>query len=80
MRMAEVAEPRAGAGEVVLQVKYAGLNPADQVSDGGAVPGAAGVSACAGAGWVGDGGGGGRGRERAGRWGRRRWCCGARWG
>jgi NADPH2:quinone reductase len=30
MRLAEVPEPTAGAGEVVLQIHYAGLNPADR--------------------------------------------------
>jgi NADPH2:quinone reductase len=30
MRLAEVPEPTAGVGEVVLQIQYAGLNPADR--------------------------------------------------
>ena len=38
MRVAEVAEPRAGMGEVVLQVELAGLNPADRYLAEGQYP------------------------------------------
>src|SRR5438876_4731914 len=30
LRLAEVPDPRAGEGEVVLETRYAGLNPADR--------------------------------------------------
>ena len=30
LRLADVPDPRPGAGEVVLDVHYAGLNPADR--------------------------------------------------
>jgi NADPH2:quinone reductase len=39
MRMGDVAEPVAGAGEIVINLEYAGLNPADRYLAKGEYPG-----------------------------------------
>ncbi|HEY1923299.1 MAG TPA: zinc-binding alcohol dehydrogenase family protein [Tepidisphaeraceae bacterium] len=39
MRIGDVAEPSAGAGEIVIELEYAGLNPADRYLAKGEYPG-----------------------------------------